>query len=237
MQCVRRAIIGLAVAHDVAREPRGSRRAAIAIEIDRPEIRVRRSDAEDCCPRLRDGEALQRSVSNGVTTAAAPIAVPATASSPIRKMRPLSAAAFPIQTTASSAGVNLGWLAEWPGVSSRGVPPAASTIQIASSLRPVRHSKRDEAPVMRPRGMIVAAGWLAEVRQLTAVTAITIHRPQHLQPGEPSFVGRVNESLAVGRRCRTGSSIDHLLRRPSRRRHNRHSASPPRMKGNPASVR
>ena len=64
-------------------------------------------------------------------------------------------------------------------------------------LYAVRHRKRDEASVMRPGRMIVPAGGLAEVRQLAAVAAVTLHGPKDLLAGESSFVRRVDEALAV----------------------------------------
>ena len=104
-------------------------------------------------------------------------------------------------------------------------------------LRSVCDGKGNEAPAVRPGGMIVSTRRLADVRQLTAVGAVSLCRPQHLLAGESPFVWRVDESLAVRRPGRTGSSIDHLLRRPTRRWYNPHSATPPRMKGNPSSLR
>jgi hypothetical protein len=124
----------LTVADGVAGEPRGSRRAAIAIQIDRPEIGIRRSDSEDRRSRFSDGEALQRSV--------------------LERGHDGGRADWRAgdRVEANPECLNRGWRAEWLGVSSRGAPPAASTIQIASFCAPYDTANAMKRPLWDQAG-------------------------------------------------------------------------------------
>ena len=100
----------------------------------------------------------------------------------------------------------------------------------------VRHHEGDEAPVPRPRRMVVPAGWLPELRQLSAAGAIAPHRPEHLLSGRAAFFRRVDKMFAVRRPRGVRSPLDDLLRRAAGRRDNPDAASPPRVKRDPAAV-
>ena len=229
------------VARHVVGQPARFERRAVRTDIHRPEVAVLGDEAERDRAARRQRHAVRRSRRRAERP---PLRCRAACRRPrsrgARGGRCLRGSCRPSKST------------DRPGANAGSAPPGAtvtrlhrahprtSMVQISFVHPPCETMKTMWRPSCDQDGRAVAAGRLADMRQLAAARSVPPHQPQHGLRRHSARVGREDQLVAARRPRRVRSELDDLLRhaagRLARSRCRRACASGTRSTGRPATT-